>query len=121
MARTSAGVCGLNSCSKSLTWFAFAAGACVLLMLIAGTASAAERAATGSSVFPAAPERDLVARACTACHAPELVIAKRHTPEEWDDIIAKMVDRGAQANEAEQLQILTYLVRFFGPTNATAP
>jgi hypothetical protein len=111
----------LNSCSKSRAWFAFAAGACVLLMLIAGTASAAERAGTGSSVFPAAPERDLVARACTACHAPELVIAKRHTPEEWDDIIAKMVDRGAQANEAEQLQILAYLVRFFGPTNAAAP
>ena len=113
----------MNSCSKSCAWFAFAAGACVLLMLIARTTSAAEPAAagTGSSVFPAAPERDVVARACTACHAPELVIAKRHTPEEWDDIIAKMVDRGAQANEAEQQQILAYLVRFFGPTNAAAP
>jgi len=104
--------CGLNSRSKSRARFAFAAGACVALMLIAGN---------GSSVFPAAPERDLVARACTACHAPELVVAKRHTPEEWDDIIAKMVDRGAQANDAEQQQILAYLVRFFGPTNAAAP
>jgi cytochrome c5 len=103
---------------------------CVLLILAAGTAradepakSAGNRAAAGngSSVFPAAPERDLVARACTACHAPELVIAKRHTPEEWDDIIAKMVDRGAQASDMEQQQILEYLVRFFGPSPAAAP
>ena len=78
-------------------------------------------ASNGSSVFPAAPERDLVARACTACHAPELVTAKRHTPEEWDDIIAKMVDRGAQASDTEQQQILEYLVRFFGPSQAAAP
>jgi len=68
-------------------------------------------ASNGSSVFPVAPERDLVARACTACHAPELVTAKRHTPEEWDDIIAKMIDRGAQASDTEQQQILEYLVR----------
>jgi cytochrome c5 len=101
-----------------------------LLILTAGATHADEpaestgtRAAAGndSSVFPAAPERDLVVRTCTACHAPELVIAKRHTPEEWDDIIAKMVDRGAQANDTEQQQILEYLVRFFGPSHAAAP
>jgi cytochrome c5 len=64
--------------------------------------------------FPPAPEHDLVTRVCTACHVPELVTAKRHTAEEWDDIIAKMVDHGARANDAEQDQILAYLVRFYG-------
>ena len=101
-----------------------------MLILTAGATRADEAAEStgkraaagnGSSVFPAAPERDLVVRTCTACHAPELVIAKRHTPEEWDDIIAKMVDRGAQANDTEQQQILAYLVRFFGPSHAVAP
>ena len=105
------------------------AGVCVLLNLTAGAAPANEpaestgnRAAAGNgpSVFPAAPERDLVVRTCTACHAPELVISKSHTPEEWDDIIAKMVDRGAQANDTEQQQILAYLARFFGPSHAAA-
>jgi cytochrome c5 len=71
--------------------------------------------ATGTNAFPAAPERDLVVRACAACHAPEMVVAKRHTADEWDDIIAKMVDRGAVANDEEQQQILEYLVKFFGP------
>jgi hypothetical protein len=107
--------------SKPRAWLASPAGACALLLLTAGTTRAAESVGNGSNMFPAAPERDLVARACTACHAPELVIAKRHTPEEWDDIIAKMVDRGAQANDAEQQRILEYLVRFFGPTNAPTP
>jgi len=79
-------------------------------------------AGNGSSVFPAAPERDLVARA----RAPPVMLrssssAKRHTPEEWDDIIAKMVERGAQASDTEQQQILEYLVRFFGPSQAAAP
>lgn len=68
----------------------------------------------GSNMFPAAPERELLVRVCTSCHAPELVVSKRHTPEEWDDIIAKMVDHGAQATDEEQQRILTYLVRFFG-------
>jgi hypothetical protein len=69
----------------------------------------------GSNMFPAAPERELLVRVCSSCHAPELVVSKRHTPEEWDAIIAKMVDRGAQATDEEQQRILTYLVRFFGP------
>jgi cytochrome c5 len=120
----------LRSRSTVRARFACAAGVCALLILTAGATHAGEpaessgnraAAGNGSSVFPAAPERDLVVRTCTACHAPELVIAKRHTPEEWDDIIAKMVDRGAQANDTEQQQILAYLVRFFGPSQAAAP
>jgi cytochrome c5 len=71
-------------------------------------------AVSGSNMLPAAPDRDLLVRVCTSCHAPEIVVANRHTPEEWDDIIAKMVDHGAQATDEEQQRILTYLVRFFG-------
>jgi cytochrome c5 len=76
------------------------------------TAAAQEDIST--TIFPQGPERALVVRACAACHAPELVVAKHHTPEEWDDIIAKMVDRGAVANEDEQQRILDYLLRFYG-------
>lgn len=67
-----------------------------------------------ASSLPEAPERDLVIRVCTACHAPEIVIAKHHSAEEWDDIIATMMDRGAIASEDEQQQILEYLVHNFG-------
>ena len=85
----------------------------LLVLALPGASFAASPA--GIEVFPASPQRDLVVRACAACHAPEMVIAKRHTTEEWDDIIAKMVDRGAVASDEEQQQILEYLVKFFGP------
>ena len=85
------------------------------LLVIAAFGSATSAAQAGTNVFPQAPQRDLVVRACAACHAPEQVVAKRHTPQEWDDIIARMVDRGAVANDEEQQQILDYLVKFFGP------
>lgn len=77
-------------------------------------------ATVNTDVFPAAPQRDLVVRTCAACHAPEIVVAKRHTADEWDEIIAKMVDRGAVATDAEQEQILQYLAKFFGPAQADA-
>ena len=77
-------------------------------------------AAVSTDVFPAAPQRDLVVRTCAACHAPEIVVAKRHTVDEWDEIIAKMVDRGALATDSEQEQILQYLATFFGPAPADA-
>lgn len=83
--------------------------ACAVLALTATGTFGSE-----TKVFPDAPQRNLVVRACAACHAPEMVVAKRHTAEEWDDIIAKMVDRGAVATDEEQQQILDYLVKFFG-------
>ena len=92
-----------------------AALAFTLLIASCALADAPPTAAASTSVFPAAPQRDLVVRTCAACHAPEIVVAKRHTADEWDEIIAKMVDRGAVANEAEQQQILDYLAKFFGP------
>ncbi len=70
------------------------------------------------NALPRAPARDLFVRVCTKCHAADVVTAKRHTPEEWDDLIGKMVDRGAMATEDEQERIFEYLVRFYGKSPA---
>jgi cytochrome c5 len=92
----------------------------ILLVLIcsidpaAGTAAEAIDQPPPPAILPPAAERDLVTRVCSACHAPEMITAKRHTSDEWDDIIAKMVDHGARASDVEQEQILAYLVRFYG-------
>jgi hypothetical protein len=75
----------------------------------------------GLEVFPLGPARDIVIRACAPCHAPELVVAKRRTAEEWDRVILTMVDRGADASDDEQLQILEYFLHFFGPALDHAP
>jgi cytochrome c5 len=67
------------------------------------------------AAFPPHPSRDVVVRACAPCHAPELVVAKRRTADEWDTVIATMIDRGAIADDVEQKRILAYLVELFGP------
>jgi hypothetical protein len=84
----------------------------LLLTLLTDTGVTAD--SPSRDTFPAAPEHDLVVKVCSGCHVPEMVTAKRHTADEWDEIIAKMVDHGAQATDAEQDQILAYLVRFYG-------
>jgi hypothetical protein len=71
--------------------------------------------AAALAAFPPHPSRAVVLRACVPCHAPELVVAKRRTAEEWDRVVATMIDRGAVATDDEQQQIFEYLVRFFGP------
>jgi hypothetical protein len=82
--------------------------------VLASAACATCYASEKVDVFPAAPQHDLVVRACAACHPPELVVAKRRSADEWDAIIARMMDHGAVANETEQQRILEYLVKFFG-------
>jgi cytochrome c553 len=65
-----------------------------------------------TNALPDDPRRALVVRACTGCHPPETIAQKRRTADEWDELIAKMVDRGAVATEQEQEQIFAYLVKY---------
>jgi hypothetical protein len=71
-------------------------------------------------ILPEAPAKALVVRACTACHQAPMVVAKRRTAEEWDEMIGKMVDRGAALTDAEQDQVYDYLVKYFGPETPAA-
>ena len=84
-------------------------------------APAAASAASSNDVLPEAPAKAVVVRACTTCHQAPQIIAKRHTAEEWDVVVGKMVDRGARATDDEQDEIITYLTKYFGPTPAKAP
>lgn len=46
---------------------------------------------------------------CTNCHTTAVIAAKRRSPEEWSDVITRMVGMGAQATEEQQVAILGYL------------
>jgi hypothetical protein len=81
-----------------------------------GLAWAGAGAAAGpNDLLPEDPAKPLVVRACTTCHQAPQIVAKRHTAEEWDQLVGVMVDRGARANEDEQQQIVDYLTKYFGP------
>jgi cytochrome c5 len=79
--------------------------------------TAPDPASISTRVLPEGKDRSLVVRTCAVCHAIEVVVAQRRTEDQWDEVIAKMVDRGAIATEEEQLQILDYLARYFATTN----
>jgi mono/diheme cytochrome c family protein len=59
--------------------------------------------------LPNAPGKETVLEVCTQCHAITMVTAQNRTPEEWDDILQRMVGMGAPANPDQQKTILAYL------------
>ncbi len=63
------------------------------------------------------PEGDgkaLVVKICTDCHGAEQIVTKKRTKAEWDDVISDMVQKGAEAKDAEFDAIVAYLVKNFG-------
>lgn len=92
--------------------FALAAVSAVALAALAPCAHA-QTANAASSALPGGAGRDIVVRACTSCHQADKITAVGHTPDQWDQIIGKMIDKGARASDAEQDQILNYLASHF--------
>jgi len=92
-----------------------------VLALTAAVVSLPARAQAPADPLPESPGKALVASACTVCHQIEVVTAQHHTAAEWDDIVGKMVDRGATLTDAEQDQVQDYLVKNFGVAGAPAP
>ena len=63
--------------------------------------------------LPAGPGREILLRACTRCHTQESFSEYRHTREEYQTIVYRMGDRGAQATVTELDQIAEYLAKNF--------
>jgi cytochrome c5 len=64
--------------------------------------------------LPDDPAKMVIMSACTSCHDLGLITIKPRTADEWDRLIGKMVDRGAALTDAEQKQVLAYLVKNLG-------
>jgi cytochrome c2 len=56
----------------------------------------------------------LIAERCTRCHVLDTVTARRASPQEWHEIVQRMVMQGAQVSEAEAETIADYLARHCG-------
>jgi mono/diheme cytochrome c family protein len=72
------------------------------------------------AALPQGDGRDLVAVACSQCHALNVVMAGRDGPVGWRNHVYNMVLRGAQLTPREAETALQYLVANFGP-GAPAP
>ena len=67
--------------------------------------------------LPPGEGQAVVERTCSQCHALGLAIAKRYAPDEWRDILTKMVGLGAPLDGAQMQTVQSYLSSNFGPAS----
>ena len=68
-----------------------------------------------ASPFPPGAGRDIVAVACTQCHAPSAITEIRESADAWRRQVYDMVLRGAQVGPGDIDTVVTYLATNFGP------
>lgn len=86
------------------------------LVLMAGLAAAAQTSsgpADEHAALPAGPGRDLVIRACSQCHVPEVAANQQLDAAGWKTLVDQMASKGAVATDAELDQIVHYLANAF--------
>ena len=91
------------------------------LVAVLWLAAAPAVAQQPANALPPGDGRDLVATACTQCHALTVILAMRDGPIGWKRHVYHMVMRGAQLNARETDTVLAYLDANFGPGQRMPP
>ena len=89
---------------RQLVWFS------VALCALAGMCRA--------QALPDAPGKAVFQRACGTCHAPEMVLGRAMSREQWGAVVADMITKGAKIKDADVPVIVSYLARSFPPGGA---
>ena len=99
--------------SKNFLIFGFSISA--LVGGVAHSQNKAEPAAPqpAPSATSAPPYPAFFTKACSQCHDYSVVTSQRHTPQEWSDLVDKMVDLGLTAPDDKVAEIKGYLARTF--------
>jgi competence ComEA-like helix-hairpin-helix protein len=77
-------------------------------------------AVTGAAIAASAQEPEdkpalAFQRVCSSCHPPDRILATRRT--QWEEVIQKMIDRGAQGTDEDFTAAELYLLRISGRVN----
>ena len=56
-------------------------------------------------------------RVCSACHDADRILATRRTRTQWEEVIEKMIDRGAEGTSDDFTTAEEYLLRVSGRVN----
>src|SRR5436305_2583482 len=86
----------------------------LLLLCIAVTATAWPADDEDVKGLPDAPGKEVVVKLCLSCHGAANFRKKRLTKDGWSEQVADMIDRGAQATDAQAATIVDYLTQTFG-------
>src|ERR1041384_647366 len=85
-----------------------------MLILIATASLAVAADDEEAKALPEAPGKDVTVKVCLSCHGSGSFRKRRLTREGWAEKVADMVDRGAEATEAQQTAVVDYLTQTFG-------
>ena len=96
--------------SSALTVAAFG---CFLSVLTAAAVQhpAAQQPAASADADPA---HELFIQTCNRCHDAARITALRRTKTEWEEVINKMIERGATGSEDDFMAVFGYLRRHYG-------
>jgi mono/diheme cytochrome c family protein len=90
------------------------------VLCTAALAIAIAMPACAQNALPPGEGRDLLATACSQCHALNVIRSMREGAEGWKRHVYNMVTRGAQLNAREADMVVAYLAANFGPTAPAA-
>lgn len=91
-------------------------GAALLTFTALSAASAGHASAQQpSSASPAEdPANELFMQTCNRCHDAARITALRRTKTEWEEVINKMIERGATGSEEDFMTVFGFLRRHYG-------
>ena len=92
--------------------------ATVVLLAQEPAPGAAPQATPGAQVgLATGPGSDVFQRVCVLCHPPDRIVSVRKTKSEWEEVLDKMITKGAQLNDDNYGSIEEYLLRNYGKVN----
>lgn len=92
-------------------------GMVVLLVITVGFVSACGGPAPGQPPEEESVEADgqtLLQERCSECHSLDRVTGTEKTQAEWEQTVTRMVGRGAELSEEEQVVLVDYLAETYG-------
>jgi competence protein ComEA len=60
------------------------------------------------------PDKPLFLRMCSDCHDADRIVGSRRSKTEWEEVLNKMIEKGALGSEAEFLKVMGFLFRNYG-------
>lgn len=90
-----------------------AVGASAMTRQEKGTEQTAPQAAVSSSL-PAGEGRAQTQQVCGQCHSVGVFASQRHTQEEWNEVIGRMMAKGMTAAEDDLYDVSDYLAANLG-------
>ena len=86
-------------------------------MAVAGLAIIGSAAMAGRAQEPQDHAANAFKRVCSTCHDADRITATRRTRTQWEEVIEKMIERGAQGTPEDFTGAEEYLLRVSGRVN----